>query len=1028
MEQTTNIQLNTTNSYTIAPSHVQKKIPSPSPLPVSSTASSLSSKARVRKESCLSKFPYLIAYPLASIAQIFQRIGHNVCLALGCSSATKLAKQMAATSAKSGEKCYIDMGVLYGWVENNAMIWWPEPVKINQTILDSFLNELFAQLSKSGVTELRYSFAQIDDIFNLADATKGDPCDTITQIYYDPAYQYGFQVGSSGQNLYQYMTSSAAQKNFKNTLSFGGALAGKTQMTLPAGKTAEECADTLIQFLNSTNTSSVDFDVEGSEALDAFETADLQFLQTLHSKLKAQGKTATITLVGSLTEGPAGNLKTIFQSFDTYFDQVSLMLYSDSVYYLDADNASWGIKQWLSYLSNDPSKLCIGFFDSIPYEDARASATQPCPYSDVISGATRGEAAAKIYLKLIDNLNAELGTSYTVDSFPAPFWWTNDPTSLPNNEVLSDFYATLGSQMVFSGSAKPLLQAEPFASLYAHTKKPQATVSQIKAFHTLVAQTKLSKKEKKVEVQQIDAMIAKVKNEIASLELKLSSVQYGILPRFLVSALKEAKTHLAVLYTRRGEAILNTQNSTNPTATEQTLDISGVSVNIWNDGKGNQLVIPVGNSLSGLTYTPSEAWGYAMRNAIEAKDKTFFNQLVSSYLYYSNQSTLLRESQNLPPCTGLMGWSPYLNPSQGAFPSNSYYFSSASDADLDILNAMIAGFNAFGNETINDNMSQGSGVIHTIGLKDLILTAGKSFVDSDLGNVSNYGQSGKTYYMLTNDNWGHDAVNPDYFDPALFYQLKTFMEKEGNGQYQTEINNLMLAAGNTMQGILGISTQSSGWIGDNSYQVPAKSNNFGYDAVRILMRLGEFLQTPGAETFFDSGATYENAKTILLNLVNNIIPLCSTQNGTYQYNGGSGLSQAQFTGPLLLALQALQKTVDSSKFTFDIQATINTVSSCFANDMKNYNINGGMSGWQPSYFSMQLGLLTQSIRNRLGANSSFYYDLGKQGLKPDRYSSFLQDNHNSFPPTIEALQTSQNKEYIIAQFGSWMLETAKKKK
>jgi hypothetical protein len=385
-------------------------------------------------------------------------------------------------------------------------------------------------------------------------------------------------------------------------------------------------------------------------------------------------------------------------------------------------------------------------------------------------------------------------------------------------------------------------------------------------------------------------------------------------------------------------------------------------------------VIPVGSSLSGLTYSPSEAWGYAMRNAVEAGDKDFFLSLTESYLYYANQASVARKSQGLSICQGLMGWSPYLDPSKGAYPSGSSYFSAASDADLDILTAMIRGYGLFGDTTITDTVTPAqSGVVqNSISLKNLIILAGKSFVDYEFGTVT-YPGSSSSSYMLTNDNWGHNLLNADYFDPILFYTLYDFFQK--NGVDQSYLTKIASASQGTMQAIFNYAKGSNGWIGDFPYQYPATSSNFAYDAVRILMRFGELLATPNAEkncnNLFGSNF-YSQGQTILLNLVNNINPLSTAQNGgTYQYNGGSGLSQAQFTGPLLMALTGLKISgvteIKTSSGSQSIDTVLNTVMTCFNNDLKNYNINGGMSGWQPYYFSIELGLLDEALIARLSA-------------------------------------------------------------
>jgi hypothetical protein len=290
----------------------------------------------------------------------------------------------------------------------------------------------------------------MSDIQNLINGTAGDWTDTITPIFVD-----NFPVGTTDQNFYQYMINQANAQGFRVNLSFGGALAGPTQMTL--SENPEQSATDLVQFLASPNTASVDFDVEGAATTGFATSENLTFFSALHTQLSAQGKQSTLTLAGDINAGPEGPLQGIFDDFDIYFDRVNLMLYSTDQYYIDANNETWGISQWLSCVNNNPSKISIGFYDSIAYEDPAASAGKK--YN--VAGLSRGAAAASIYLQLCDDLTAQLGREITVNDFAAPFWWTDDPTTLPSNEVLQDFYEYLGKNMIQTGVYREHLSELP---------------------------------------------------------------------------------------------------------------------------------------------------------------------------------------------------------------------------------------------------------------------------------------------------------------------------------------------------------------------------------------------------------------------------------------------------------------------------------------------------------------------------------------------------------------------------------------
>lgn len=382
------------------------------------------------------------------------------------------------------------------------------------------------------------------------------------------------------------------------------------------------------------------------------------------------------------------------------------------------------------------------------------------------------------------------------------------------------------------------------------------------------------------------------------------------------------------------------------------LQVDGVSLYEWNGlyfPVG--LVLPLGQPGDSHNYSPSEAWGYAIRNAVEANDPELFQKLATSYLYFSNQTEIARANAGMAAGWGLMGWSPDII--NGTFPSDPQFFSAASDADEDIINGLIAGHTKFGNMEFTDPVtSSGSNVKKTITLENMILEAAKSFVAKDLGTAT---ISGYTAYMLTDNNWGHDAVHPDYFDPQMFVNLIKFLDAHNsNGEYNSEIKNLTLAAQNTMKAIVIISEKNNGWIPNSPYDSPATADTFGYEAVRILMRLAEYSATPGEDIL----GIKNDATIALKNLVANIIPLCVQNNGTYQFPP-SGLNRGQFTGPLLLALKALEsQNALPSNVTAE---TIKIVEECFKRDLQDYNISSRQAWQDTSYFAMQLIILSQGI-------------------------------------------------------------------
>lgn len=355
----------------------------------------------------------------------------------------EFAKQMQANQSSS-DSCYIDMGILYGdWVYTNAMIWWPEPVSIDQEKVDTFLDSFFDQLKKDGVSDLRYSFEQMCDIFKIMNNEQGVWTDTISLIYSDD-----YKVGDTGKNFLEYMSDYAVREKFTNTLSFGGALASGEEMILPDdGKT---CSDTLIEFMNKTNIQSVDFDIEGSEALSEMnDPNNLEFFQSLKQAQVQRGGFSTITVVGDINQLPSS----ISDNFDSYFDKVSLMLYSNTQYYLNAEgNYTWALDNWIKAVGNDPSKISIGFYDQIAYENPSSNAGTEAYDVDDLS---RGQSAAKIYIQVAEDLGI------SIEDFASPFWWTDDPTTLSSNTILEDFYNYLGNY-AFKSVVNEKLTSHPF--------------------------------------------------------------------------------------------------------------------------------------------------------------------------------------------------------------------------------------------------------------------------------------------------------------------------------------------------------------------------------------------------------------------------------------------------------------------------------------------------------------------------------------------------------------------------------------
>ncbi len=319
--------------------------------------------------------------------------------------------------------CYVDMGLLYNAAQSKCINW--QNSTFDKAKLDAFLQPIFAQLNKEGTESIDLSFAQIRDIDALSkqEGTPLNLTDTIMAIF-----QYNYPVGDTKKDFLAYFNDYAIKNNVKVTLSFGGAVAAAEDMKLSKDPVQE--AKTLVSFMEKYQFDSLDFDLEGAGAQNLIaqngEENTIAFLQELHKTLSAKGGKMTITVMGALSSGPTGPLKPIFDKLDTMFDGVNLMLYNGQ-YYIDVDNASWGLKQWREHVP--ANMLNIGFFDRIDYTSASSSGSGK-GWPNMPKGLKNGEAAAWIFLEV----QKEMG-----ETFGEPFFWTTNPVSIPRNLFIEEF-------------------------------------------------------------------------------------------------------------------------------------------------------------------------------------------------------------------------------------------------------------------------------------------------------------------------------------------------------------------------------------------------------------------------------------------------------------------------------------------------------------------------------------------------------------------------------------------------------------
>jgi len=403
-------------------------------------------------------------------------------------------------------------------------------------------------------------------------------------------------------------------------------------------------------------------------------------------------------------------------------------------------------------------------------------------------------------------------------------------------------------------------------------------------------------------------------------------------------------------------------------ATVETLDIPGVTVERV-ELNGVVMVTPVGHVLpQGQpgdidNYTPSEAVGYSMRNALLYDDKEFFQKLLNGYLFLTNQSTIYRESeQHLPEnllAFGLIGWSPDISnipetlPYQGL---TTNFVSAASDADEDIINAMIEAQKKWGEMTaIDPLLPTEPSTYATLSLVDFIDKSIESYVNFDIGSVNLWNKNYDP--VMTLDNWGHDPMFPGYFDPLAFHNMITFVYE--NSLEEGQASRLIDSAQNSLAYISNIQTENGGWVPDTPWNLSG-AYSFGYDAVRFLMRYGEYIlycDQEGGDPLNMLKEVEASLSTLVSLIFSNNGSYLSWQNGTVTFTP-TGLGYGQFTGPLLVALTALSR-VDLLPEGVT-ESTIEDVAKCLEHDLTEYSVSSS-NEWQKSYFAIELALISQGI-------------------------------------------------------------------
>lgn len=307
------------------------------------------------------------------------------------------------------QSCYLDIGSLSAQLWQ-FMVYYPNQF-LDMTKYDQYLNSLFSQFVAAGVNQVNLSFAQIGSIDSLINNGQGAPSDDVIA-----------QMMVSFPGALEELITRAHAVGIKVDLAFGGEN-GASMKIAGAGETAQGQAQKVVQIVQNLNLDALDFDFESTAFTNANSPTDARaFFTTLKQGLQGQNKPIVLTIEGSIQDWPLNFLKELFYDtsgnliFNSLFDGLNLMLYSQTQYYIDANNVTWGIEQWLDLLGrSNASMIHIGFEDGVNYADPNASAG--IKYQ--IDTSKSGTAAAEVYLQLLQQL--------AQDGYPnqlgQPFFW-----------------------------------------------------------------------------------------------------------------------------------------------------------------------------------------------------------------------------------------------------------------------------------------------------------------------------------------------------------------------------------------------------------------------------------------------------------------------------------------------------------------------------------------------------------------------------------------------------------------------------
>jgi|GEM_PF-4765657 len=453
-------------------------------------------------------------------------------------------------------------------------------------------------------------------------------------------------------------------------------------------------------------------------------------------------------------------------------------------------------------------------------------------------------------------------------------------------------------------------------------------------------------------------------------------------------------------------------------ATEKTIQINGVSYVLIPDPSApndpsKAMAFPVSHtSDAGGAAVPSctstEAIWYTLKMAYDSKDQTLFQQAMNGYLYLVEQKEAIvaagGPTASGASTPGLAGWLPSLGQppgsqfSSGQFPyPNAPYnpaLSTATDADLQILNLMIEGQKTFGNLNLHAFGPFPAGYTpKDTDMNSLKNTAENTFLRNNIsGTVQSpddqahrgFKYDGVTYNpVLCNDNWGGGnwggatpngtMLNPSYFDPVALTNIYNDVASSKDPSISGQAANFKLAVQNSVKYLKALQADYKDPNAQhaNSYGMPDNPawnegdgpqkngpHMVGWDSIRFLANVGNFVDfcNHGGQDVFGILPDVKDMGTKMLNYVQS-----NMVDGTLPYPDGSKLFGGALYGPLLVAMKALTPQDPSIA---NIASSLDDALKVDMNRMNPTDPNAYLY-WQDQYYGIMVGLTCKADADRI---------------------------------------------------------------